>query len=1619
MSSGSWEKYKCPPDMLTVEEKLKTLQLTDEQARELINAQIETNILTAPTKEERKAWAAMKVQRRSRLMVKQTKEAFIEDFVLWLQGRSKYSVESITEDVMLGGVKKTRKTTYTPWGNKPITFLDGVDKFLEGPILNRDKVIRTLTKLKCTQPRNVDEAWIYYKYLIRKVGIDTDENAVKEQRFYNDYDYLEKNPLMVDATTTKNKILGTTGQPLELSEDPAYTVLSTSNPRPKPFDKLKYDSCRRSTMARATAGDSSVVESEEYASLTPETRVYVMSILRNNVKATTAAAMNEASLLAIAELLGSKISAAANAASIPVDSSKPKSKKDEVAEEIQTLLALSKSGDVVDLTEQEQKDALETMTSIISAYATDTYDEQLNDKIQKIKEAMTSLSADATLLDRGTIETQVKEMEEIKKEMEKRYLEKHTKMLSVFSKKSWIPSVVDALQQAKDTQNLIEKKAKTTAINVGGKNKHVGILSNYMELLQRLPNKDSGTPSRDLQPHETLLRELITYSIGDYIDKVLDEFQTGDDFDAESAIKYMTSDDTRPAKAVTDTVKSMFPEGINNDIIKLAGMGSVSPKDIIPLLKASYVIDDDPTGHKIEDLQSAFSVLRAGATATLSRSEFLEEFQKMPEGEQWRMAIAYRSMQETEFILETVLPKITNEDNKRKIFLAAVRGMQRIHRRRQDGDASDTPTVHHENLLKAHEYVEDKYAPLVKNIVSNHVMNSTALGFSPLSVPPDDSAGPLYEGNRAINKFTSMAGNKIGLANAALDEHMNKLIDAHIMSMNASDDFDAFHLLQNAIHDSMKQDLHPLTVEGATKELFDEVAAEEKLVKETLREGASDLTIKNAEEFLESRYKEYEIQKKTLLQHYITNAADLHNRQAEILKKDKELTRQSTKVSNFKMMMKINQAWVDELGESLKTGYKDYEDLKKRHYDESRSMQKIFLDVTDRDTAIYFATKKVMEDFHSQQNKIIADIEEMRKNKPTDPEELKKFRDATTNMYKKKLQALKEKQIRSFEAEQKKIVNMIKYKERIDQEIADTNDILSIGADAVQVAKLQETQKQRMQETEKQAERLSEEEKQKQLKEQEEALRRLVYEDLSTDDSEKTESSTESASGSSGHASSADSSESSSDSDQEEEEKKKLISEEMKSTQERLLAAYQTLHSDKDETELQKLVAPLIQKMETETAPLSGARKAYVDAIVDKILEDATIKKQQEQIKTREIEEAQKKAKELEEEKRKRLEVLRKQEDHEKEMKKIQEEEEKKKLAELAAKNRALEEAKKKQEELLKQREEEKRKLEEQRQRLAEEERKKKLDEHFRKLEEFRKEFAVQAATLYVTDLEKDSIPSDIQKLTEFKKTLTNQVPGDDAPQNITAAYEEIIRLVNQRIDELDRERLARLIGKTPDMLGLTKLKSGTASRGNQTQAEQEFADNLEKIYNRIDKAIEKKGFLRTLAKLTNEQRLKNIQNDLLDFSKSERDPVRMATYTKIYEIKKEEIIQKIHKENEEKLRQEEVEKQAKEMMRIRKEEEERLKNERVEAERKRQEEEKKRQEEEEERKRKEEEEKKRLRIEERKQRQEEERMRQHEEIKKRQEEEEKKRGRPKSITATGPANALTVGNTTTTHTTG
>ena len=269
MSSG-WKKWECPPDALTIESKLKNLQLTERQEDEIAIAYYITEMNRATTAEEKQSWSDLLIKKRSSIIKKNLQEGMVADFQLWLQGRSKYNVLAIEETKYNPISRKYEKMNRecTPWGNKDLLHLPDVRKWLKLPVLNRDKVAKEIAALKMTTPLSLEQAWIYYKYIAR--GILVDGDILKEQRNFNDFDYMEKRPQM--------PVYDAEGNVTGFEPDMNYTPFSMYNPSMKKFDQQSYNANYSKFDRSLKAGNLHVLvdDADGFASFTPDDKLVLL-----------------------------------------------------------------------------------------------------------------------------------------------------------------------------------------------------------------------------------------------------------------------------------------------------------------------------------------------------------------------------------------------------------------------------------------------------------------------------------------------------------------------------------------------------------------------------------------------------------------------------------------------------------------------------------------------------------------------------------------------------------------------------------------------------------------------------------------------------------------------------------------------------------------------------------------------------------------------------------------------------------------------------------------------------------------------------------------------------------------------------------------------------------------------------------------------------------------------------------------------------------------------------------------------------------------------------------------------------------------------------------------------
>jgi len=189
---AGWKKYEFPPDMITAEQNEKKMKLSWPQIKRLMSKQIESRIYSSSQSGDAvtaKEWKAVSVKMQAKDMSQRINEEFIQDFIKWLTGRSVFNSTKYFEVIAdeRGTAVSKEITGGCPWGNKPLVDLPGVSEFLDQGLDRRSKVIDYIAKLKLRGPRNLDEAFMYYKYILRKVAVDDD--ACYEVQEMADFDY--------------------------------------------------------------------------------------------------------------------------------------------------------------------------------------------------------------------------------------------------------------------------------------------------------------------------------------------------------------------------------------------------------------------------------------------------------------------------------------------------------------------------------------------------------------------------------------------------------------------------------------------------------------------------------------------------------------------------------------------------------------------------------------------------------------------------------------------------------------------------------------------------------------------------------------------------------------------------------------------------------------------------------------------------------------------------------------------------------------------------------------------------------------------------------------------------------------------------------------------------------------------------------------------------------------------------------------------------------------------------------------------------------------------------------------------------------------------------------------
>lgn len=210
-----WEKYHFPPSLLETEKDMPNMTLSKTQLDNevLLNISRKIKLIQAtmdsvgdghqeyPALEASlKSWTDIEKKILGKKQREMINQEFIDQFVLWLQGRSKFNAPTVPvvefRTVPIPGapphvapIVMPRKVTReaTPWGNKPLFHCKGVTEFLDEALTKRGEIAKFLAKLKMRTPRTLDECYLYYKFIVRQCALDEDGlRDFQEFKWYDD-----------------------------------------------------------------------------------------------------------------------------------------------------------------------------------------------------------------------------------------------------------------------------------------------------------------------------------------------------------------------------------------------------------------------------------------------------------------------------------------------------------------------------------------------------------------------------------------------------------------------------------------------------------------------------------------------------------------------------------------------------------------------------------------------------------------------------------------------------------------------------------------------------------------------------------------------------------------------------------------------------------------------------------------------------------------------------------------------------------------------------------------------------------------------------------------------------------------------------------------------------------------------------------------------------------------------------------------------------------------------------------------------------------------------------------------------------------------------------------------
>jgi hypothetical protein len=196
-AAKGWAKFQAPSNFIKTEQQTKTMEPTERLTSKFVLDQLDILIKTTSSKGEKSRYEALKADIQAMQATGEFAEKLIVDFILWILGRSSKNVVYEPDPLDPNGTRARQANDYdaiiTPWGNKPYTFLPDVKNFIDSIVDERMNAMKYLTKLKLRWPRNLEELWIWWKYIVHKQGLNG--LVVEYARYLEPYDFLPPDEL--------------------------------------------------------------------------------------------------------------------------------------------------------------------------------------------------------------------------------------------------------------------------------------------------------------------------------------------------------------------------------------------------------------------------------------------------------------------------------------------------------------------------------------------------------------------------------------------------------------------------------------------------------------------------------------------------------------------------------------------------------------------------------------------------------------------------------------------------------------------------------------------------------------------------------------------------------------------------------------------------------------------------------------------------------------------------------------------------------------------------------------------------------------------------------------------------------------------------------------------------------------------------------------------------------------------------------------------------------------------------------------------------------------------------------------------------------------------------------